>query len=291
MFHDAAKTPQKMSDDEALALFVDTKMTKNQYNVIKQNNKKHNADIYPNYNKLLEAKKRCYPPGIVIDEISAEIPLQALVDHTIDRLITVQIEVLNHISERYTISSLKMWFKWGCDGAAGQSRYKQTFNNSEHDDSFIFSISLVPLRLVVESSEQTEILAWQNPATSSTKHCRPIKIIFKQEQEEFVKQEIEKIKREISSLVPRSVNINDREYSCVSVFSLTMIDGKICSWLSNSSSQNCHLCHATPKMMNNIEEVRKRPIVADNMEFGISSLHAWIKCFECLLHISYGLFQ
>ncbi|GFV71004.1 dna-mediated transposase [Trichonephila clavipes] len=34
---------------------------------------------------------------------------------------------------------------------------------------------------------------------------------------------------------------------------------------------------------------KTKQIVAKNAKLGISSLHAWIKCFECLLHISYRL--
>ncbi|GFR30567.1 dna-mediated transposase [Trichonephila clavata] len=41
--------------------------------------------------------------------------------------------------------------------------------------------------------------------------------------------------------------------------------------------------------MNDLEAMKTRQIVAENVKLGISSLHSWIKCFECLLHISYRL--
>lgn len=68
-----------------------------------------------------------------------------------------------------------------------------------------------------------------------------------------------------------------------------MIDGKICSTLTNQSGQNCHICGATPKLMNNLKEVQGRPVDEESHSLGVSSLHAWIKCFECLLHIAYKL--
>lgn len=283
------KLPIKMSPDQALALYIDTKMSKHQYNRVKQSSKEHNADIYPNYNKLLEAKKRCYPAGIIISEISAEVPMQAIVDHTIDRLAIAQAEVLNHVFEHFAIASIKMYFKWGCDGAAGQSRYKQQFENEDSDDSFIFSISMVPLRMTIKTEKNEEVIVFQNPSTSSTIYCRPIKIFLKQEKEEFVKLEIENIKNQIQHLQPSPVKINQNIYHCTSILYLTMIDGKICSWLANSSAQNCHLCHAKPSQMNDIAAMKTRQVDAKNVELGISSLHAWIKCFECLLHISYRL--
>lgn len=33
----------------------------------------------------------------------------------------------------------------------------------------------------------------------------------------------------------------------------------------------------------------KKKIKEDNLQFGISNLHAWIRLFECLLHASYKL--
>ncbi|EFN73411.1 hypothetical protein EAG_03300, partial [Camponotus floridanus] len=78
-------TPIKLKGEEALALYIDAKLTKNQYVLIRSQAKTQNADIYPSYNKLLEAKKKCYPKDIIITEVSAEIKLQALLDHTIQR--------------------------------------------------------------------------------------------------------------------------------------------------------------------------------------------------------------
>lgn len=66
---------------------------------------------------------------------------------------------------------------------------------------------------------------------------------------------------------------------------LTMIDGKVCT----SSSQRCSLCLCTSKQVNNIDEMLKKQISSDNLQFGISSLHASIRYSECLLHISYKL--
>ncbi|GFT07846.1 dna-mediated transposase [Trichonephila clavipes] len=102
-----------------------------------------------------------------------------------------------------------------------------------------------------------------------------------------------------------------------------MVDEKICSWLAHSSSQNSHVCHSKPSSMNDLEAMETRQIVAENVTqdiradlssfrilaypdprplgahpkhpkdkpalLDISSLHAWIKCFECLLQISYRL--
>lgn len=70
---------------------------------------------------------------------------------------------------------------------------------------------------------------------------------------------------------------------------MTMVDGKVCNALANNpSSQKCYICGATPKMIN--EKLKSnRASNSDMYTFGISSLHAWIRTLECLLHISYRL--
>uniref|UniRef100_A0A2S2QS23 Uncharacterized protein n=1 Tax=Sipha flava TaxID=143950 RepID=A0A2S2QS23_9HEMI len=69
-----------------------------------------------------------------------------------------------------------------------------------------------------------------------------------------------------------------------------MIDGKVCNALTeNTSTQVCYICKATPKDMNNIFHINKRPVNHKTFTFGLSPLHAWIRMFECLIHVSYRL--
>lgn len=68
-----------------------------------------------------------------------------------------------------------------------------------------------------------------------------------------------------------------------------MIDGKVCSALTNTSTMTCFICKAKISQMNNIVSVRQRPVEERTLKFGLSVLHAYIRCFECLLHIAYRL--
>ena len=57
--------------------------------------------------------------------------------------------------------------------------------------------------------------------------------------------------------------------------------------------QCCPICHATPNMMSNLK-IFKEGFVADGQGgqalcYGISPLHAWIRFFEFILHISYRI--
>ncbi|KAF2898293.1 hypothetical protein ILUMI_07882 [Ignelater luminosus] len=129
------KSPIKLTSDEALASFVQKKLTKNQYVAIHTETKTYNADIYPTYAELLLAKKRCYPENITVTKVSGEIVLQRVCASSGNSV------------------NVRAIYKWGCDGAAGQQNYKQRFIDSDHnhDDSFMFVVSCVPIRLVDEN--------------------------------------------------------------------------------------------------------------------------------------------
>ena len=129
------------------------------------------------------------PRNILITDISAEVKLQEILDHTINRICKVQEEVLNNVADqeyRY-----KLVTKWGCDGSSDQSRYKQGFSEggSGIDDS-LFSISLVPLQLVAHNpNNKHQFIIWQNPRPSSPRYCRPIKLKFQKETADLIRNE------------------------------------------------------------------------------------------------------
>lgn len=103
------------------------------------------------------------------------------------------------------------------------------------------------------------------------------------------KSEIDHVKSQIADLTPTIINVDGCEISVNQELVLSMIDGKVCSTLSDRASQNCHICGATPSQMNDLKSIRNKIINEETLSLGISSLHAWIKCFECILHISYRL--
>ena len=88
------KEPIPLSDEEALAFMFNNNFTKSQYHEVRMNSLDHNSNIYPPYNKVRSAKTKCLPDNIEITEMSASVPLQDLLDHTVKRLIEVQEEVL-----------------------------------------------------------------------------------------------------------------------------------------------------------------------------------------------------
>jgi hypothetical protein len=70
---------------------------------------------------------------------------------------------------------------------------------------------------------------------------------------------------------------------------MTMIGGKVINILTGSSSQVCFICKCNPTNMNNLDQMQKFQINEDNLKYGLSTLHAWIKFLEYILHIAYKL--
>ena len=67
-----------------------------------------------------------------------------------------------------------------------------------------------------------------------------------------------------------------------------MIDGKVKNAITETDSlMRCYICKATSKQFNNIDLVLKQKVDANNLCFGISSLHAWIRIMEWFLHLAY----
>lgn len=277
--------PKNLQPDHALALIVDTNLSTHQYNLLREHTAEVSPKMYPSYTCIKKAKVLCYPENITVTESYAEIQLQSLIDHSLRRLCVAQEEVLLSIPGIEDVNAI---IKWGCDGSE-QSSYKQKFSEENTSDSSMFFISIVLLQLYATLNER-KVIIWNNPAPSSTRYCRPIKFLFTKETRDVILREVESIKHQILVLQPTQILTEKLKFEVKSNLVLCMIDGKVCNALSAyTSSQVCYICGASPKNMNNLEALSNRNVDTNMLEFGISPLHSWIRCFECMLHIAYRI--
>ncbi|KAK9745448.1 hypothetical protein QE152_g6951 [Popillia japonica] len=181
-------------------------MSKRSYTAIQVRLKSIGCKVLPSYHALIEAKKKCYPDLIEIMEVSAEINLQRIINHTVQRICEVQQEVL--LQMKSELRNVCFLFKWGCDGGSGYSSYKQSFSQAidKGEDTAIFVISMVPIQLYSVTKTKKHIL-WQNPTRSSTRYCRSIKILLKSikillksETDQLIKTETIKVKLQVEHL-------------------------------------------------------------------------------------------
>lgn len=269
---------ETLSPEIALGSLTSLKLSKWQYNNLRKTVQDAGANVFPSYYSIQKTKQQCYPCNNDIDitDTSAQIKLQALLDLTAKRIL----KIIDNNNINDDMKDLQLISKWGFDGASNQSVYKQRGDIDNIDDSSIFMGSLVPIKLVCG-----DVVLWENEVPNSTFFCRPMFFKFMKENTMNITQEKDYIQSQIDNLKETVCGLKTISHTLM----LTMIDGKITSVLSETSSQRCDICKATPKEMNNYELISKKPIDTDALNFGISSLHAWPRFMECILHISYKL--
>lgn len=96
---------------------------------------------------------------------------------------------------------------------------------------------------------------------------------------------------QIQSLIPTKIFSQTGVYNIFHIMIFSMIDGKVCNAITDThSTQKCYLCRLTSKSFNNMDLVVLQTNVDETaIKFGLSTLHAWIRFFENLLHLSYKL--
>lgn len=289
---ESANSNLPFTNDEALSLFIELGLSQGKYQQLRNAHLQKQSKMLPSYKNLRKAKLQCYPAlGLSFNEYEASVTLQSLLNHTTDRIILYQMEVVKYLSAK-KLENLTLIVKWGCDGSSGHSEYKHKVDDGiEVSDENIFFTSLVPLQLIYRDSEMKETtVVWKNPRPSSPRFCRPIKIQCAKESLHLTKKTVNDVEEQIKNLTPFETNVNGQIVNIKYDLTLTMIDTKVCNSLTDTmSAMRCYLCNCTSKTFNDIDEMLIQQVNTDNLKFGLSSLHCWIRCFEFLLHLSYKL--
>lgn len=87
------KTPE-----ESLAFLLNNSLTKYVYTNMRLKAKRSGANIWSSYNKVREVKLQCrsLKEEIFFSEKKAEVSLQSLLNHTVNRIVQLQKEVIIH---------------------------------------------------------------------------------------------------------------------------------------------------------------------------------------------------
>lgn len=274
--------------DEGLALLLDLGLTKAQWNKLRSGARARNVSLYPSYKKILLAKKKCYPESdsITVTEMDMEISFQGLLDHTSRRIVESNAVSLASFTDE-ELRDIKMVSKCGFDGTTGLSEFKQKFKD---DDGTLFDGSLVVTSMVPIRATSNGKFLFQNPRPSSTRYCRPSHLQYAKETTELTLKEKRNIDKQIEELQPTIIHYEGRTLHIRHELLMTMVDGKVCNACTNTkSAQRCYICSATPAEFNNIEKMLLRPVNEETFQFGLSTLHAYIRFFEYFLHISYRM--
>lgn len=228
------KSQRQYSREEALALYLDTKLTRNSYKILRKRAMSAGHHLYPSIYAITKAKKDCLPKHsyISVTETSAEVDVAQLCKITAERLLqTLEPVVLSHVPDQ---SALTLVCKWGGDGSSGHSNYKQKFQEQNATDEYLFVLSFVPIQL--RMNDNTGRVIWQNLHPSSTRLCRPFKFLFAKETEQLSNTEFEAVRSQIEKLEEFKMVISEITITVKFVFLLTMIGGKIANYFTQINS-------------------------------------------------------
>lgn len=281
---------------DILAMYMDLGLSKNKYNKLRKHTVKIHNVVYPPYSHIALAKKSCYPDHIEISKTGAEVHFISLLAHTTERiLLSLTAEDFKSIKS----DELRLIGKWGMDGFTGQQDTRQEWSskndvpheNSTSDtnvrptDKNVLLISFAPLQLRAGNK-----ILWQNRVHSSINYCRPVEFEFTRETSDTVIDIYNRYSDLLKKVETYSLTVKKQLFKLKFDLKCTMIDGKMCNFLTNQSASNCcNICRVSPKNINDIDHVLSLKYTDEHFHFGLSTLHSWIKCLEYVLHISYKI--
>ena len=285
-------SPTPLTDHEALALIINTGMSKRSYMYLKNAHKAHHSKILPKYRNITAVREECYPPNITVTEMCMSVKLQSLCDHTATQLVALQDSLIQSKLTNGEILHCTVLYKYGADGSGSHAKYSLPINEElteNNDEEHIFATFLCPVQVWIEVNDGgSKELLWQNPVPSSPIYCRPVRLEFVKENDEVIKTEFDRMAAEISDINPTIL-----ESICVyHEFIPTMVDGKVVQTLSDSSSSSsCYLClpETTPKGMNDYRSIYGKQTSTEMLKYGISPLHLYLNSLDCILHLGYRM--
>lgn len=291
----------RVDPDRYLAHMIYTGMTKKGHrDQMQMLNNENGTKVVPGYEKILEAKKRCYPKGIEVTHKKASIPLKELLYTSIQRLYQAHKDDIEEAASKIPSNNeyylnTEMLVMWGMDGTTGQAQYNQA--NSKEDgevmnDSSLMTVTMTMLKLIHKEGEGDEekiTTIWENESTQSTHSCRPIQLEFEKESEEYVKKTKKHIDEQIEDLPTHLLKMHNGQDLAISYrFYFTMIDGKVLNVTTGTrSAQRCPICGATPTQMKDIEMIGKFKPKENVLEYGIQPMHSTMNTIKNLYKISY----
>jgi len=262
-------------------------------------NKGLGVKIIPGYEKILEAKKKCYPENIEVNHKKASVPLNDLLIKSLERLYEANSNELNKIVSKLSLCKedlikTEMICMWGMDGTTGQSQYNQPNNKDDNEvlnDSSLFTVSMTFLKLIHkdgEGKDEKVTTLWENESPQSPHSCRPIQLEFVKESEEYVLRTKKDIDEQIENLPFHLLKTDMGNVLIDYSFFFTMIDGKILNMVTGTrSSQNCPICGATPTQMKDKTMIGKFKPKEGALQYNIQPMHSTMNTVKNLYHISY----
>uniref|UniRef100_A0ABD2WAR7 Uncharacterized protein n=1 Tax=Trichogramma kaykai TaxID=54128 RepID=A0ABD2WAR7_9HYME len=278
---------KKHNEDSALALFLDLDFSVSQYKALVSDCVQRNARLYPNYTKIDAAKKNCLVQIQHSSDKEVFVSLQNILNKTTERLCD---SVTQEWDER-SLFNLELVVSIGFDSSSGHvSPHQKSADDTEEKigtqtSLFVTCFNLLEISCKLKNFENH----WINPTPQSIRFTRPLRMSVEKEDCENIRKEMKRLDKEINKLNGYKFILPNKKVVRVKYeIYKTMFDGKcVNSLIENPAASRCPMCLKTAHQFGNssIDFTPKE----SSLSFGLSLLHAEIKAFEHLLHLSYRL--
>lgn len=270
-----------------MAFLLVNDFSKKDYKAIRATCIKQNSSIFPCYDVVARAKLQCRPAGIISTASKVFVPLSSLINHTVQRIISCNLESFEELCENDGDAiQMSFLFSAGCDGTTGCAQYNQELSKNINDSSMIATV-INPLRII-----SGDKIYWQNPSPHSPSMIRPLEIRFEKETKITIKEIKKKFDIQREDLEDVLITLpSGKKLFIKAVGFFSMIDGKVLNHITDTSAYSvCPHCGASPKAFNQLSNFTDGKFTAkeSTFEYGLSDLHVKIRLFEAVLHLSYS---
>lgn len=132
---------KNFTPDQALSIYIEISFCRNKYQQLPNACMAQLSKLFSSVKKLNKARKECHTTErITVSKDSAEIKVQILLHHTVERIIKSQADVIDCLSEEQ-LQDLTLFGKWGLDGSFGHRIYKQELDFDKSDGNLFLLLS------------------------------------------------------------------------------------------------------------------------------------------------------
>ena len=189
-----------MSGMEALAFILENKVTKLQYQRMRNNAIRRHANIYPAYNEVRAWKKLILPPNIKISAKDCSVSIQDTLDHQLESLLKDE-NLLDRCRRFCEMDNIRLSLiaKYGCDGFSANAFYKGLgFSQKSVCASTLVLVSIKAINTVTNKS----CIVWVNSRVNSPYAVCPLRYCFEKENKVFSVAEGKRLERQVQNLKP-----------------------------------------------------------------------------------------
>lgn len=167
---DELKQRWKHTKESALALYIECDFNVKSYSLIATDTRLRGLNIFPSYPTIQEAMSECKPININYSEVEVQVPLQDMLNKTVERLC----EALADDWSCEELRNVELYVAVGFDSSANHLNPHQCYA-SDINRNTNSQQSLLVTSCIIQKLQGANERSWVNPTPQSIRFCRPLR--------------------------------------------------------------------------------------------------------------------